>query len=147
VRRVLFVDDEAVLRRLVARMLERLGVPYDALEDGSEVAGALRPEHDLILLDIVMKHSDGVQVRALRVLAARITASMALLLFMIFDSFRAQICEALRASCVTIPIVAMTGNVDPTSIRVFKRSGFDGLLAKPFTQASAAAAGCARLLS
>jgi CheY-like chemotaxis protein len=63
------------------------------------------------------------------------------------DSFRAQICEALRASCVTIPIVAMTGNVDPTSIRVFKRSGFDGLLAKPFTQASAAAAGCARLLS
>ena len=41
----------------------------------------------------------------------------------------------------------MTGNVDPTSIRVFKRSGFDGLLAKPFTQASAAAAGCARLLS
>ena len=85
VRRVLFVDDEAVLRRLVARMLERLGVPYDALEDGSEVAGALRPEHDLILLDIVMKHSDGVQVRALRVLAyARISASMALLLFMIF---------------------------------------------------------------
>ncbi len=65
VRRVLFVDDEAVLRRLVARMLERLGVPYDALEDGSEVTGALRPEHDLILLDIVMKHSDGAQVRAL----------------------------------------------------------------------------------
>jgi hypothetical protein len=66
VRRILYADDEAVLRRLVARMLERLGVPYDALEDGSEVAGALRPEHDLILLDIVMKHSDGAQVRVAR---------------------------------------------------------------------------------
>jgi hypothetical protein len=63
-RRVLLVDDEAVLRRLVGRMLDRLGVAYEALEDGAEVAGALTPEHDLILLDIVMKHSDGVQVRA-----------------------------------------------------------------------------------
>jgi hypothetical protein len=28
----------------------------------------------------------------------------------------------------------MTGNVDPTSIGAFRRCGFDGLLAKPFTQ-------------
>ncbi len=66
VRRVLLVDDESVLRRLLSRMLERLGVAHTALEDGREVEGALTREHpDLILLDIVMKHSDGVQVRAL----------------------------------------------------------------------------------
>ena len=64
VRRALIVDDEAVLRHLVGRMFQRLGIAHDALDDGSEVAGALTPEHDLILLDIVMKHSDGVQVCA-----------------------------------------------------------------------------------
>jgi CheY-like chemotaxis protein len=56
-------------------------------------------------------------------------------------SICAQVCAALRESGVTIPIIAMTGNVDPTSVRAFKRSGFDGLLAKPFTQARAH--GCA----
>jgi CheY-like chemotaxis protein len=45
-----------------------------------------------------------------------------------------QVCSALRASGVTIPIVAMTGNVDPRSIELFKRSGFNALLAKPFNE-------------
>jgi hypothetical protein len=43
-----------------------------------------------------------------------------------------QVCSALRAAGVKIPIVAMTGNVDPASIEVFKRAGFTALLAKPF---------------
>jgi CheY-like chemotaxis protein len=64
--------------------------------------------------------------------------------FYFYFYLRAQVCAALRASGVIIPIIAMTGNVDPTSMRVFKRSGFDGLLAKPFTQASATV--CARCL-
>lgn len=38
----------------------------------------------------------------------------------------------MRAAGVSIPIVAMTGNVDPASIEVFKRAGFTALLAKPF---------------
>jgi CheY-like chemotaxis protein len=46
----------------------------------------------------------------------------------------AQVCTALRSAGVKIPIIAMTGNVDPTSIAVFHSCGFDGLLAKPFTQ-------------
>ena len=28
----------------------------------------------------------------------------------------------------------MTGNVDPMSVEAFKRCGFDGLVAKPYTQ-------------
>jgi CheY-like chemotaxis protein len=43
-----------------------------------------------------------------------------------------QVCSAMRAAGVSIPIVAMTGNVDPASIEVFKRAGFTALLAKPF---------------
>ena len=42
-------------------------------------------------------------------------------------------CTALRAAGVTIPIFAVTGNVDPVSVEVFKRSGFDGLAAKPYS--------------
>jgi CheY-like chemotaxis protein len=139
-RRVLLADDEAVLRRLLARMLERLGVAYDALEDGAEVAGALTPEHDLILLDIVMKHSDGVQVRAAAGAALRAAAVQQQLLQLACQCHtRAghpirQVCTALRAAGVTIPIFAMTGNVDPASIGIFRSCGFSGLLAKPFVQ-------------
>ena len=41
-------------------------------------------------------------------------------------------CVALRRHGVAIPIIAMTGNVDPSSVALFKRAGFSGLLAKPF---------------
>ena len=44
-------------------MLQRIGVRVQAvLEDGSDVAAALTPDTGIILLDIVMKRSDGVQV-------------------------------------------------------------------------------------
>ena len=63
--RAMLVDDEGILRRLGTRTLERAGVPADVHEDGSEVAAALTPAHELLLLDIVMRHSDGAVVRAL----------------------------------------------------------------------------------
>ena len=63
-RRAMLVDDESALRRLGARMLERLGVPTDVCADGTEVAEALTPAHELLLLDIVVRHSDGAVVRA-----------------------------------------------------------------------------------
>jgi hypothetical protein len=63
---VMLVDDEVTLRRLGTRMLAGQNVACDALADGSEVAGALTPAHELLLLDIVMRQSDGVQVRARR---------------------------------------------------------------------------------
>ncbi len=58
------VDDENTLLRLAERMLARAGVSCVALEDGSELAAAIRPDTGIVLLDIVMKRSDGVQVRA-----------------------------------------------------------------------------------
>jgi CheY-like chemotaxis protein len=108
VRRLVLVDDEATLRRLGQRMVQHLGVECDVLEDGCELGPFLTPAHELILLDIVMKRSDGVAV-----------------------------CAALRAAGVRVPIYAMTGNVDPSSVAVFRRTGFNGLLAKPFSQARA----------
>ena len=60
------VDDEATLRRLAERMVVRAGLRCVALEDGSELADAIEPGTGLVLLDIVMKRSDGVQVRVAR---------------------------------------------------------------------------------
>jgi CheY-like chemotaxis protein len=45
-----------------------------------------------------------------------------------------QVCAELRKAGVTIPIIAMTGNVDPASIAMYKSVGFNGLLAKPFSK-------------
>ena len=122
--RAMLVDDESTLRRLGARMLERAGVPTDVFADGTEIAEALTPQHELLLLDIVMRHSDGAEVR---------TCGGAIAISDVQISFM-QVCAALRTSGVTIPIFAVTGNVDPMSIEVFKRSGFDGLVAKPYSQ-------------
>ena len=45
-----------------------------------------------------------------------------------------QVCTELRKAGTSIPIIAMTGNVDPASIKMYKSLGFDGLLAKPFSK-------------
>ena len=64
IKRVMLVDDEITLRRLGSRMLAAQGVECDVLEDGSGVAGSITSAHELLLLDIVMRQSDGVEVRA-----------------------------------------------------------------------------------
>ena len=48
----------------------------------------------------------------------------------------------MRRRGVAIPIIAMTGNVDPSSVALFKRAGFSGLLAKPFGEVRVACADC-----
>ena len=64
IRRVLLVDDEATLRRLGTRMLQAQNVVCEVLEDGCDVAAMLTPAHELLLLDIEMRQSDGVEARA-----------------------------------------------------------------------------------
>ena len=56
------VDDESTLRRLAHRMLSTIGLACVTLEDGSALAAAIMPDTGIVLLDIVMKRSDGVQV-------------------------------------------------------------------------------------
>ncbi len=65
---VIVVDDEGILRRLAERMFGRAGLRCVSLEDGSELADAIEPGTGLVLLDIVMKRSDGVRVRRARAL-------------------------------------------------------------------------------
>lgn len=126
--RVLCVDDEATIRNLMRRMLERVGCTVELLSDGSQVVdhlvaiGQLPPQsgsavavaragtsqsshsaqpYDCIFLDIVMRWSSGDDV-----------------------------CRDLRARGLSIPIIAATGNSD--SRQELLAAGFTTILSKPF---------------
>lgn len=59
---ILVVEDEATLRSLTRRILERLGYHVDVISSGTEAYTLLleeRPQFDLILCDVVMPHMSG----------------------------------------------------------------------------------------
>ncbi|KOP83289.1 response regulator transcription factor [Cytobacillus solani] len=61
--RILVVDDEERIRRLLKMYLERENYFIDEAEDGNEaVAKALGNEYDVILLDLMMPGKDGIEV-------------------------------------------------------------------------------------
>ena len=66
--RILIVDDEERIRRLLKMYLERENYLIDEAEDGNEaLEKALANEYDLILLDLMMPGKDGIDVcRVLR---------------------------------------------------------------------------------
>ena len=77
------VDDEKVNLRVASRFMTKLNLKFETFEDGTDLPQQpFPPNLQAILLDIVMKRSDGVQV-----------------------------CRALRAAGCRVPIIAMTGNV------------------------------------
>jgi two-component system, OmpR family, response regulator ResD len=61
--RILVVDDEERIRRLLKMYLEREGYVIDEAEDGNQaLAKANSTDYDLILLDIMMPGKDGIEV-------------------------------------------------------------------------------------
>lgn len=61
--RILVVDDEERIRRLLKMYLERENYLIDEAEDGNEaVAKALGNDYDVILLDLMMPGKDGIEV-------------------------------------------------------------------------------------
>jgi two-component system, OmpR family, response regulator ResD len=61
--RILVVDDEERIRRLLKMYLERENYFIDEAEDGNEaVAKALGNDYDVILLDLMMPGKDGIEV-------------------------------------------------------------------------------------
>ena len=105
---VLIVDDELSHRRIAGRMLERLGCTHDDIEDGDDLVRALvysRRPYDAILLDIVMKRSNGLAV-----------------------------CRNLRAQHIDLPVIAATAYHTKGDDETFCNAGFDAILDKPFSQ-------------
>lgn len=61
--RILVVDDEERIRRLVRMYLEREGYTVEEAEDGEQALSlALGEEFDAILLDVMMPGKDGIEV-------------------------------------------------------------------------------------
>lgn len=68
VARVLVADDNELCRSLVVGILERMGCRVDAVGHGAAaVAAAAKTQYDLIFLDGIMPHMDGIEAtRAIR---------------------------------------------------------------------------------
>jgi PAS domain S-box-containing protein len=106
--RVLVVEDNPTNRLVATGMLSQMGAEVVTANDGAEGVAAVEHSHfDLIFMDIQMPVMDGVE-------ATRRIRAMA---------------EPMRS----IPIVATTANVMPDQIAAYRRSGINGVVAKPIS--------------
>lgn len=102
--RILVVDDDADVRSLAKRVLEREGYECVLLANGDEAVEQCRTiEPDAIVLDIMMAGMDGFAT-----------------------------CEKLREQGVTVPILFLSAKGDLVDKTVGFRSGADDYLVKPF---------------
>lgn len=102
--RILVVDDDADLRRLLQRYLGENGYCVRTAASGAGIEDALcRETIDAIVLDIMMPGEDGL-----------------------------TICRHLRGAGNTVPIIMLTARGDPIDRIVGIEMGADDYLAKPF---------------
>ena len=105
---VLVVEDIALNRRLITKMLERLGASTEAVEDGQQAVDRIRggSPFDLVLMDMQLPVLDG-----------------------------ASAVRKLRADGIEVPIVALTADALSESREECFDAGCDGFLAKPIHRA------------
>ena len=104
--KVLLAEDHPENRRLISRLLTKLGLSVFTANDGFEALESYKKHlPDLILLDIQMPNMDGLQAYQL-----------------------------LRDQGCTNPIVALTANAMSDEVEHYKRLGFDGYLQKPLNR-------------
>ncbi|RMH03383.1 MAG: response regulator [Planctomycetota bacterium] len=113
--RILVVEDNAVNRKVVGKMLARMGVEPEFAVNGQEgVDRVAAGDFDLVLMDMQMPVLDGVEatrrIRALDGLASEVV------------------------------VLALTANVLEEAQRQAAEAGFDGFLTKPIQAAELAAA-------
>jgi PAS domain S-box-containing protein len=105
-RLILLVDDEPLLRKTGARMLESLGCRVVLAEDGREGVERFNENHEelaLVLLDMVMPNMGG-------------QAAF----------------EAMRAIDDRVPIILCSGYAADAAVRAMLAQGLAGFLAKPY---------------
>jgi CheY-like chemotaxis protein len=105
--KILIIDDETAVLRLVAQMLDLEGHEVQIADHGETgIQLAIQSRPDLVICDVSMPSMDGFQV-----------------------------IEALRAveTTRTIPVVMITGVRDSALIERIEKAGVAGVLFKPFT--------------
>ncbi len=106
-RRILFVDDEFDVRRVVQTCLEKIAHwTVIVAESGEEGLQKARTEHpDAIILDVMMPEMDGYQF--LKLLLA-------------------------QTETRSIPVVLLTAKADSLDVKQYEALGIKGLIGKPF---------------
>jgi signal transduction histidine kinase/ligand-binding sensor domain-containing protein/CheY-like chemotaxis protein len=103
---ILLAEDHFENRRLIARLLKKLGLKVITAGDGLEAIELYAKHHpDAILLDIQMPKVDGIQA---------------------YKSLRELGCHQ--------PIIALTANAMSHEISVYEDLGFNGILKKPLNR-------------
>jgi DNA-binding response OmpR family regulator len=103
----LVAEDDEALRGLVVLILRREGLEVSAVEDGARaVDSVLARRPDLVVLDGQMPKLTGQEV-----------------------------CQRLRASAevADIPILMLSGSMEPRDVDLSREAGADAYLQKPFT--------------
>jgi DNA-binding response OmpR family regulator len=103
--RVLLVEDNRAISRLITVILASAGFSLDAVTTGAGALAAIRDTHpDLVLLDLELPDTDG---------------------FRVLERIRAQ-------DVVTGPrVVAFTSHTEHDIVQQVERAGFDGYISKP----------------
>lgn len=105
VNRILIVEDNRDVADLVTLHLRDAGYAVDAVHDGrTGLDRALNQEHDLVVLDVMLPHVDGL-----------------------------EICRRLRAREVYTPILMLTAKSTETDRVVGLELGSDDYITKPFS--------------
>jgi two-component system, sensor histidine kinase len=109
--RVLVVEDNPTNRLVATKMLGQLGAEVTTADNGAEGVAAMEAgDFDLVFMDIQMPVMDGVEAtRRIRAMAA--------------------------PKC-HVPIVATTANVMPAQLETYRKSGINGVVAKPISPAA-----------
>ncbi len=103
---VLVVDDQAVNRKLMQRLLARMGHRVRLAAEGAQALEAVRQQKpDLVLMDLHMPVLDGLQAT--------------------------QAIRALPAPAASVPVVALTADAFRETRERLLAGGMDGFLAKP----------------
>lgn len=106
--RILLVEDDKVCARIGSKFLQAFECGVETARDGLEAVNKINNganQFDLILMDIIMPHLDGVS---------------------------ATVC--IREIRPHIPIIAMTSNIRTDDIEMYFRYGMNDVLPKPFTK-------------
>lgn len=105
---ILIVDDEPMTRNLLRLMLERVGFDISEAGDGQEALDMVAEKQpDLLILDVMMPHVDGITV-----------------------------CERLRAQAETavLPIILLSARTSTEAVRMGLDAGANRYIGKPVSR-------------
>ena len=112
-KEVLVVEDNPIHQVVVSSMLTQIGVSFDLVESGEAAVAAWESTtYGLILMDVHLPGMDGISAT---------------------QEIRRR--EDLRGDSSRVPVVAMSANITPEEIELYRQNGMSGYIGKPLDPA------------